>query len=89
MWSDYLKIFTEEVQSHFKPFQSRRKGRKIFNFRKEPEPMAPLKPAQRPSDSTIPLLACFLSILRTDENSGEICDQIKVEEEMVQRHFNL
>ena len=33
---DYFKVFTMEVQSLLRPFQSRQKEREIFNFWKEP-----------------------------------------------------
>ena len=37
-----------------------------------------------PSESKLPFPACFLSILRTEENSGWIDDQVKVGEEKVE-----
>ena len=78
---NYFKVFTVGVESFFRPFQPRPEERKKLNFWKEPQ-RRPYTIINFPSSQKQPFPACFLSLLRTGENSRGIDDQVKVEEEI-------
>ena len=74
----YLKIFTVEVESFFRPFQLT-----LEEDRKRTSTY-PAHHHQLPAESKVPFPARFLSVLRTGKDSRWIDDQVKVGEEVVE-----
>ena len=79
----YSNIFPLEVESFFLPFQSRLEKRKKLSSLKRTS-TSPWHHDQLPFESKLPFPVCFLSVLRTGENSGWIDDQVEVGEEIVE-----
>ena len=81
---NYIKVFTVGVESFFRPFEPRPEERTKHNFWKEPQ-RRPCTMINFPSSPKVPFSVCFLSVLRTEENSWWLDDQVRVEEEMVEK----
>ena len=80
---NYFKAFTVEVRFFFRPFKPRSEEGRRLNFRKKLQ-RRPYTMISQICESKLPFPVCFLSILRTGENSRWIEDWVEVREGIVE-----